>query len=152
MSLKGFHVLFIVLSIVLAFGFGLWALRAYSADGTGANLGMGLASLTTGATLVGYGIWFIRKIRSTEEEKRRRRKIIHPLVAAVPVCVLASRAAEACAVCYGNAQGPMIDAARMGVWLLFGLVFAVQLGFVLFFIRLRRRAREHERRNPRWAG
>jgi hypothetical protein len=45
----------------------------------------------------------------------------------------------------------MIDAARLGVWLLFGLVLAVQAAFVLFFLHLRRRARHPRRVTPRLA-
>ena len=68
-------------------------------------------------------------------------RAFHILAMAFVVWIAASRMASACAVCYGEAQGPMIDAARLGVWLLFGLVFAVQLSFVVFFIYLRRQAR-----------
>lgn len=61
----------------------------------------------------------------------------------LPMLVLlfasAGRAA-ACSSCYGLADGPMIDAARLGVWLLLGVTFAVQGGFAAFFIYLRRRA------------
>jgi len=48
--------------------------------------------------------------------------------------------ALACASCYGLADGPMIDAARLGTWLLLGVTFCVQGGFAAFFIYLRRRA------------
>lgn len=63
--------------------------------------------------------------------------------AIVPALLLllgsAGRAA-ACASCYGLADGPMIDAARLGVWLLLGVTLFVQGGFAAFFIYLRRRA------------
>jgi len=47
----------------------------------------------------------------------------------------------ACPSCYGNAEGPMIDAARLGIGLLLGLTLAIQGGFVAFFLYLRRQAR-----------
>jgi len=50
------------------------------------------------------------------------------------------REAFACASCYGLADGPLIDAARLGVFLLLGVVLAVQGGFLAFFLYLRRRA------------
>lgn len=50
-------------------------------------------------------------------------------------------AAWACSVCYGAAEGTMIDAARAGVWFLLAAVFVLQGAFVLFFLYLRRRAR-----------
>ena len=58
------------------------------------------------------------------------------------VALLSAQPAFACAVCYGEAEGPMIKAASMGVWLLFGLVAALQSSFALFFIYLWRRARK----------
>lgn len=50
--------------------------------------------------------------------------------------------AWACASCFGAAEGPMIDAARVGVWLLLGITGAVQGGLVAFFIYLRKRAKQ----------
>ena len=50
--------------------------------------------------------------------------------------------AAACNVCYGEAEGPMIEAASMGVWLLIGVLAVVQSSFALFFIYLWRRARK----------
>jgi hypothetical protein len=46
-----------------------------------------------------------------------------------------------CPSCFGQAEGPMIDAARLGAFALIGVVFAVQAGFVAFFLHLRRQAR-----------
>ena len=37
----------------------------------------------------------------------------------------------------------MIDAARLGVWLLFALVAAVHLALSVFFLKIRKRARNH---------
>ena len=47
----------------------------------------------------------------------------------------------ACPTCYGDAEGPMIDAARVGMWLLLGVTLAIQGGFIAFFLYLRRQAR-----------
>lgn len=49
--------------------------------------------------------------------------------------------AAACPVCFGDAEGPMIDAARLGTFLLLGVTFAVQGAFLAFFLYLRRQAR-----------
>ena len=143
MSLKGFHILFISLSSLLAFAFGGWSLHFSRANEDGAFFALSLASFAAGVVLIVYGYWFWRKITTTEEEKRRRRKRIHTVPVMIALWLLSHRAASACAVCYGDAEGPMIEAARLGVWLLFGLVGAVQLAFVLFFVQLWRRARRH---------
>ena len=50
-------------------------------------------------------------------------------------------AALACPACYGQSTGPMIDAARLGTWLLLGVTLAVQGAFAAFFFYLKRRAR-----------
>ena len=146
MSLKGFHILLISLSSLLAFVFGGWSARAYTVGGETFHLVSAVVSLLAGIGLIFYVIWFARKVRSREEEDRRRRKLIHPLVT-VPILVwlLTPSPASACTVCYGEAEGPMIDAARLGVWLLFGLVLAVQFSFVLFFVYLNRRAKAQAR-------
>jgi hypothetical protein len=49
----------------------------------------------------------------------------------------------ACSTCYGQADGPMIDAAQLGTWLLLGVVLSVQVAFAAFFLHLRRRAVRH---------
>jgi hypothetical protein len=47
-----------------------------------------------------------------------------------------------CAACFaGNVDSPMIDGAKIGVWLLLGVTLCVQGGFAAFFIQLRRRAK-----------
>ncbi len=48
--------------------------------------------------------------------------------------------ALACSTCYGQADGPMIDAANLGTWLLLGVVLSMQIAFAVFFLYLRRRA------------
>ncbi len=148
MSLKGFHIVLISLSSLLAVGFGGWSIHAYTDTGRVGHLAMAVFSFAGAVGLVVYISWFARKIRSREEEDRERRKRIRPLAFLAAGWLLSVRPAAACAVCYGQAEGPMIDAARLGVWLLFGLVFAVQLALVLFFLCLRRRARAYRETHP----
>jgi hypothetical protein len=64
------------------------------------------------------------------------------LATAAAVSLLLPRAALACPSCYGNAEGPMIDAARLGMYLLLGITLAVQGSFVAFFLYLRRKSRQ----------
>ena len=42
MSLKAFHVVFVVLSILCCLGFGIWAVQDYVATGNGTNLVLGV--------------------------------------------------------------------------------------------------------------
>jgi cell division protein FtsW (lipid II flippase) len=145
-SLKGFHVLLISLSCLLVLLFAGWSIHAWRTTGESSHLLRALFSMALAVGLAVYVTWFARRIRTRDEEDRRRRDLIRPLVVLAGLLLASVRPAAACSVCYGEAAGPMIDAARLGVWLLFGLVLAVQLAFVLFFLHLRRCSREHHAR------
>ena len=47
----------------------------------------------------------------------------------------------ACPVCFGAEESSMIDGAKLGVLAMLGILFAVQAGFVVFFLYLRKRAK-----------
>lgn len=48
----------------------------------------------------------------------------------------------ACAACFSaNVDSPLVNGARIGVWLLLGVTVCVQGGFAAFFIHLRRHAK-----------
>jgi hypothetical protein len=49
--------------------------------------------------------------------------------------------ALACPACFAAAEGSMIDGAKLGVLVLLAILFAVQGGFVAFFLYLRKRAK-----------
>lgn len=68
MTLKAFHILFIVLSILLAFAFGAWGMRAHSTQGESIYRNLGLVSFGVGAGLVLYGVWFLRKTKGIGRE------------------------------------------------------------------------------------
>jgi hypothetical protein len=59
---------------------------------------------------------------------------------ATTVLLSSAGPAFACPSCFGDAQGPMIDAARLGIWLLLAVTFCLQGAFAAFFLYLRRRA------------
>lgn len=54
----------------------------------------------------------------------------------------ASSTLLACPVCFGAADSPLIDGAKLGVLVLVLVTLAVQLGFVSFFLYLRKRAKQ----------
>lgn len=62
MSLKHFHVIFIVISVLLFIGVALWAL-VYTTETGIAVTAMGVGSAAIAVFLFGYGIYFIRKSR-----------------------------------------------------------------------------------------
>jgi hypothetical protein len=64
MSLKAFHLVFISAASALAFGCGVWALRDYGwAEGRWPALLFGLGSLATGAGLLLYERYFLKKLK-----------------------------------------------------------------------------------------
>lgn len=63
MSLKTFHIGFIVLSTLLSFGFGLWSLLDSSARGNTLFLGLGVFAFIAGAGLIWYGARFLKKLK-----------------------------------------------------------------------------------------
>ena len=136
MSLKFFHIVFVTCSSLLSFGFGGWSL----AQG-GGYIVVGILAFLFGIVMVVYGFWFWRKITTPEEERRRRRKLFRTVsTLSLFLLLLGSRGAWACSVCFGEAEGSMIDAAKVGVFLLYGLVLLVQVGLAAFFLYLRRQS------------
>ena len=64
MSLKVFHIIFITLSVVLAFGVGLWLLISGPSEAALTNVIAALLSFGVGILLVLYEIKIVRKFRS----------------------------------------------------------------------------------------
>ncbi|RMH23036.1 MAG: hypothetical protein D6696_01810 [Acidobacteria bacterium] len=64
MSLKAFHVVFVVVATLLMTGFGVWSLRHATGDGAGTSyLVMGGLALVAAIALVVYGVWFLKKTK-----------------------------------------------------------------------------------------
>ena len=63
MSLKAFHIFFIVVSTLFTLGFGVWATRDFAASGNWVNLSLGVGSFVSSVVLVVYGVWFLRKLK-----------------------------------------------------------------------------------------
>jgi len=63
MSLKAFHVVFIAVSILLAFGFAAWEFQAYADVRRTADLVFGIGSTGAGVGLVIYGRYVLKKLK-----------------------------------------------------------------------------------------
>ncbi|GAC1339891.1 MAG: hypothetical protein NVS2B9_03350 [Myxococcales bacterium] len=66
MSLKAFHVFFILVSTLFAFGFGVWGLAEHHRTGAPGTLGLAVVGIVAGGALVAYGLWFLRKLKGME--------------------------------------------------------------------------------------
>jgi len=63
MSLKAFHIVFICVSTLLAFGFSVWSYREYAASADSGHLIVTVLSAVVGVGLIAYGGWFLRKLK-----------------------------------------------------------------------------------------
>ncbi|MFP8879337.1 MAG: hypothetical protein AAEJ52_20675 [Myxococcota bacterium] len=65
MSLKAFHIFFIVVSIAVCLGFGVWATQDFARSGSSMYLVLGVGSFIGSIALGCYGVWFLRKLKGT---------------------------------------------------------------------------------------
>ena len=63
MSLKGFHVVFIIFSTLLALGIGAWCVWVDLVEGAPIYLAGAICSFVVALALVVYGVWFYRKMK-----------------------------------------------------------------------------------------
>jgi hypothetical protein len=63
MSLKGFHIVFIIFTTLLAIGCGGWCIWLNLVEGAPFYLGGAIASLVVAIGLIVYGVWFYRKMK-----------------------------------------------------------------------------------------
>lgn len=63
MSLKAFHIFFIVVSTALCVWLGVWGIDDFGQSGSWVNLSLGVGSFIAGILLVWYGVWFLRKLK-----------------------------------------------------------------------------------------
>jgi hypothetical protein len=64
MGLKTLHIIFITLSILLSFGFGLWCVSSEGEQLGSFHRVIGIASFVAAVSLLFYGIWFLRKLKN----------------------------------------------------------------------------------------
>jgi hypothetical protein len=64
MSLKAFHLVFIVASIVLAFGFGAWLVDNFFHGGGAWSMVGAVASFGAGVGLIFYERYFLKKTKN----------------------------------------------------------------------------------------
>jgi hypothetical protein len=63
------------------------------------------------------------------------------LTMAAAMVIGGSSSVLACPVCFGAAETPLIDGAKLGILVLLAITLAVQAAFVGFFLYLRKRAK-----------
>jgi hypothetical protein len=63
MSLKAFHIVFIIFSTLLALGTSIWCMWVNLVVGAPVYLAGAIASLVVAIALLVYGFWFWRKMK-----------------------------------------------------------------------------------------
>lgn len=63
MSLRAFHIIFVIASVALCIFVAMWAFREYSATRSLAQLGMAVLFLVSAGLLVEYGRRVFRKLK-----------------------------------------------------------------------------------------
>ena len=63
MSLKAFHIVFVIFSTLLAVGVGAWCIWVNLVEGAPVYLAGALASFACAFALIVYGVWFYRKMK-----------------------------------------------------------------------------------------
>ncbi|MCK6457021.1 MAG: hypothetical protein L6Q92_10890 [Phycisphaerae bacterium] len=61
-SLRSFHIFFLLVAIIAADGFGVWALRRYTTTHDPVTFVLGAVTLAGGFALIGYAFWLVRKL------------------------------------------------------------------------------------------
>jgi MFS-type transporter involved in bile tolerance (Atg22 family) len=73
--------------------------------------------------------------------RRVRTWILRTLTTAAAVIIGGSSTVLACPVCFGAEETSMIDGTKLGIIVMLTITFAVQGGFLGFFLYLRKRAK-----------
>jgi hypothetical protein len=144
MSLKAFHLVFVIASILLGLGVGGWGIMEYRSNGEISALIMGLIFLIMGVTLTIYGN---RMLKKTKHIGYLTLLLIFGL----------KQNTLACAACYGESDSPMAEGMNAGIFVLLiiiGGTLAAIAGFFLFIMRRARiqAARDKLLRDPKLIG
>lgn len=62
LSLRTFHLVFVLIAIVAADMFGAWSIAEYMQTRDAFTLAWGILCFAVGFGLIGYGIWVVRKL------------------------------------------------------------------------------------------
>ena len=126
MSLKAFHIFFIIASAALALGLALWG---FSHEGESYQSPiLGGIGLVVGILLIPYLGWFLKKMR----------KMGSMIVA---IGLLFSYDVFACAVCFGDPNSLMTKGAKYGMAFLILVVGGVLAAMTSVALSWNRRAR-----------
>jgi len=128
MSLKTFHLVFIVASIALSAYVAAWGLSDYRASEVVSSLILSVGGALATVLLCGYLGWVVRKLKAYSYF------VLALLLSTVPTELWA------CPTCLSNSNSPLVKAANVGVLFLLGVISTLLVAFGSLFIVWFRRA------------
>ena len=137
MSLRAFHIVFIVLAIVLCFSFGYWSGAEYAEAGPGWVLVCAIASILLGIGLTFYGFRVWRKLKTLGTLQSSI--TLNATILGIMLMTLLANHATACPSCYGDPQSSAANGINAAIFLLFGVTGGVVGAILLFFRRMKQR-------------
>jgi len=126
MSLKAFHLIFVIASILLGLGVGGWGVQEYRTQGELGPLVIGVIFFAMGIALFFYGRRMLKKTKDIG-------------YLALTVMFMLEQNARACATCFGESDAPMADGMNAGIFTLLIVVGGTLMGIAGFFIYIIRR-------------
>ncbi len=66
MSLKAFHVFFVIVAALTALGFGAWGFFEHQRTGAPVTILYTALGLASGGALIAYGLWVARKLKKVD--------------------------------------------------------------------------------------
>ena len=121
MSLKAFHLIFVIASILLGLGVGGWGGQEYRSQGELGPLMIGVIFFAMGITLFFYGRRMLKKTKGIG-------------YLALAAMFILEQNARACATCYGESDAPMAEGMNAGIFTLLIVVGGTRAGIAGFFI------------------
>ena len=61
-SLRSFHIIFMLIAIIITDMFGAWAVHEHAQTKDTITLVLGVLSFLLGFGVIGYAIWFVKKL------------------------------------------------------------------------------------------
>ncbi|HLD69667.1 MAG TPA: hypothetical protein VJA17_02780 [Candidatus Omnitrophota bacterium] len=126
MSLKIFHIIFIIVSTLLSFGFAAWAFSYCLKMQAYFYCTLGIASIIFGIVMIVYGNKFFKKLTQLAV-------ILSPFICFSKV--------YACAVCYGAKDSALTKGLTVGIITLLIILSAVLTCVVVFLLGVRKRSK-----------
>jgi len=136
MSLKSFHIFFIIVSIILMIVVGVWGIRSYRAIGDVVNLTVGIVGLVSAVVLFAYLKAVLKKYKDKS------------LLAFLFVFILTAHDVWACSVCYGDPNSKMAAGLRMAVLVLLIVILVVLSLFGALILHFKKRAKQLAQHEP----